>query len=210
MATAASVVHDAVMIDSIGPVVAAGSMSGGEQPSFGLRGGFALRPWQPDDAPVLVVSSRDPEIRQWNRSVDLSPAAAGEKIARWRERWQAEEAAIWAICRPGGGGPVGLVGLADVDLRGGGAEFLYWLLPAGRGHGVVVDATVRISRWAVDELGLHRLRITHSVANPASCRVAVKAGFALEGVMRSALLHADGWHDEHLHARVAGDPWPSG
>lgn len=25
-------------------------------------------------------------------------------------------------------------------------------------------------------------------------------GFTLEGTMRSALLHEDGWHDEHLHA----------
>lgn len=57
-------------------------------------------------------------------------------------------------------------------------------------------------------LGLQRLRLTHSVENPASCRVAERAGFALEGTMRSALLHEDGWHDEHLHARVRGDAWP--
>ena len=33
-------------------------------------------------------------------------------------------------------------------------------------------------------------------------RVAAKAGFTAEGTLRSALLHADGWHDMHLHARV--------
>ncbi|MFD7322462.1 GNAT family N-acetyltransferase [Streptomyces sp. NPDC059875] len=69
----------------------------------------------------------------------------------------------------------------------------------------MVEATIRISRWALEDVGLHRLRITHSLENPASCHVATKAGFALEGTMRSALLHADGWHDEHLHARVQGD-----
>ena len=37
-------------------------------------------------------------------------------------------------------------------------------------------------------------------------RVAAKAGFTAEGTLRSALLHADGWHDMHLHARVLGDP----
>ncbi|MFI5829136.1 GNAT family N-acetyltransferase [Streptomyces sp. NPDC051578] len=197
------------MIASTAPVVPPGRMSGGGQPSFRLASGFVLRPWQPDDADVLVASCRDPAVRQWNRPVDLTLDAAIEKIARWQQVWQAEEAAIWAVCRCAQARPVGLIGLADVDLRGGDAEFLYWLLPDGRGHGVMVDATVRISRWAVDELGLHRLRITHSVANPASCRVATRAGFPLEGVMRSALLHADGWHDEHLHARVQGDPWPS-
>lgn len=110
--------------------------------------------------------------------------------------------------RAQGGSRVGLIGLADIDLVGGSAEFLYWLLPSGRGRGAKVGAVVRVSRWAVDGLGLHRLRITHSVANAASCRAATRAGFALEGTMRSALLHSDGWHDEHLHARVQGDVWP--
>ncbi|MET9610079.1 GNAT family N-acetyltransferase [Streptomyces sp. NPDC006512] len=103
------------------------------------------------------------------------------------------------------GEAVGLIGLGDIDLRGANAEFLYWLLPGGRGRGVMPQAVTAVSRWAFDEVGLHRLRICHSVANPASCAVAVKAGFPLEGTMRGALLHADGWHDEHLHARLATD-----
>jgi RimJ/RimL family protein N-acetyltransferase len=38
--------------------------------------------------------------------------------------------------------------------------------------------------------------------NAESCQVALKAGFALEGTARSALLHTDGWHDMHVHARL--------
>ncbi len=70
---------------------------------------------------------------------------------------------------------------------------------------MAVEAVRRLSAWALDDLGLHRLRLCHSVANPASCRVAEKAGYSFEGTMRGALLHADGWHDEHLHALVRGD-----
>lgn len=121
-----------------------------------------------------------------------------------RRRWQAELAAIWAVARPDGAA-VGLIGWGDIDLQGGGAEIVYWLLPAARGAGVAVEATRRVSRWALDDLGLHRLRLCHSTANPASCRVADKAGYTLEGTQRSALLHADGWHDQHLHALVQGD-----
>jgi RimJ/RimL family protein N-acetyltransferase len=62
-----------------------------------------------------------------------------------------------------------------------------------------------VARWAVDELGLHRLFLYHSTANPASCRVAAKAGFAFEGTLRSAMRHPDGWHDMHLHGLVPGD-----
>ncbi|MFH8408897.1 GNAT family N-acetyltransferase [Streptomyces sp. NPDC018019] len=192
----------------IPPVVPTGRMRDSEQPALPLSTGAELRPWRPDDAQVLVAAYQDPDIRQWNRPPDVSPEEAPAMIARWHRRWHDEQAAIWAVVGPSGGPPVGLAGLADIDLRGGSAEFLYWLLPTGRGHGLAATATVRIGQWAVQDLGLHRLRLTHSVANPASCRVAQKAGFRLEGTMRSALLHADGWHDEHLHARITGDDWP--
>ncbi|WP_329461843.1 GNAT family N-acetyltransferase [Streptomyces sp. NBC_01431] len=198
------------MITPIPHVVPAGRMARQPQPSFVLPGGRELRPWRESDASVLEASCRDPEIVQWNRVEALSPRTAREKIARWGQRWTEEAAAIWAISRRDDAKAVGLIGIGDLDLRGGSGELLYWLLPAGRGAGAALDATLRVSRWALEELGLHRIRITHSVENPASCRVAERAGYTLEGTMRSALLHSDGWHDEHLHARVAGDPWPMG
>ncbi|NXY94268.1 GNAT family N-acetyltransferase [Streptomyces sp. BR123] len=196
------------MIVSIPDVVPPGRLAGAGHPVFSLPCGLRLRPWARDDAPVLAASCHDPDVQHWNRPGHLTLDAARERIARWEERRQAEEAVIWAIAEPDGDRPVGLIGMADVDLRDGSAEFLYWLLPAGRGRGAMVDAVARVSRWALEDLGLHRLRITHSVANAASCAVATRTGFALEGTLRSALLHADGWHDEHLHARVQGDPPP--
>ncbi|MFD8410258.1 GNAT family N-acetyltransferase [Streptomyces sp. NPDC059650] len=197
------------MIVPIPDVVLPGRLAGAGHPVFRLPCGLELRPWAPDDAPVLAESCHDPDIQHWNRPGHLTPDAARERIARWEARRQAEKSVVWAVAEPHGGRPVGLVGLADVDLRGGSAEFLYWLLPAGRGRGAMAEAVARVSRWALEDLGLHRLRITHSVANTASCAVATRAGFALEGTLRSALLHADGWHDEHLHARVQGDPPPA-
>ncbi|WP_369240602.1 GNAT family N-acetyltransferase [Streptomyces sp. R21] len=189
----------------IPPVVPAGRMAGMEQPVLGLAGGLELRPWRPSDADVLVAASGDPAIRLWNLLHVDSPEDARRRIERMHERWRAEAGAIWAIARPGGGDALGLIGWIDVDLKGGSAEIVYWVLPAARGGGVVVEATRRLTHWAFDDLGLYRLRLCHSVANPASCRVAAKAGFALEGTMRGALLHADGWHDQHLHALIRGD-----
>ena len=62
-----------------------------------------------------------------------------------------------------------------------------------------------MSRWFFTEIGLHRIELAHSVANVASCQVAARAGYAYEGTMRGEGLHADGWHDMHLHARLQGD-----
>ncbi|MFG3039389.1 GNAT family N-acetyltransferase [Streptomyces sp. NPDC048330] len=176
-----------------------------EHPVLPLPSGLELRPWHPGDADALAAAGRDPAIRQWNRLPVTSPEEARERIERMHERRRNEQSTTWAIARPDGGEAVGLIGWGDIDLAGGSAEIMYWILPAGRGRGVMVEATRRVSHWAFDELGLHRLRLCHAVANPASCRVAAKAGFTFEGTMRSALLHEDGWHDEHLHALVRGD-----
>jgi len=186
-------------------VVPAGRMARTPQPLLALPGGLELRPWHSRDAGVLVAAGQDPAIRKWNRLVVASSDDARRRIERMHERWRAEEAAIWAIAGTDTGEAVGLIGWGDIDLVDGNAEIVYWVLPAARGGGVVVEATKRLSRWALEDLGLHRLRLCHSTANPASCRVAEKAGFSFEGTQRSALLHEDGWHDEHLHSLVQGD-----
>lgn len=185
-------------------VVAAGELARHAQPVLGLPGGLELRPWRHSDAGALVAAGQDAGIRQWNLLPVETPEQACRRIDRMHERRLAEQAVIWAVARPGGEA-VGLIGCTGIDLAGGSAEIVYWLLPPARGAGVAVEATRRVGEWALDELGLHRLRLCHSVANPASCRVAAKAGYSFEGTMRGALLHADGWHDQHLHALVQGD-----
>jgi RimJ/RimL family protein N-acetyltransferase len=79
----------------------------------------------------------------------------------------------------------------------------YWLLPEVRGHGLAVGGTLAVRDWAFSNLGLKRLALQHSVHNTRSCRVAVAAGFPLEGTLRRYLLHIDGLHDTHVHAVTA-------
>jgi RimJ/RimL family protein N-acetyltransferase len=55
-------------------------------------------------------------------------------------------------------------------------------------------------------LRLHRIELCHAVANPASCRVADRAGYRAEGTLRESYRYGDGRrYDEHLHARLATD-----
>ena len=186
------------------PVVPAGRMRDRSQPVLRDAGGLVLRPWEPADAPVVLEAYQDPAIRRWNLRRFGLLAEAGAWIVQWDRQWQAERDGCWAVA-DGDGTVLGRVALRGIRLADGVADCTYWVLPAARGRGVATGATVAVARWALHELGLHRLELQHSTANPASCRVAVKAGFAPEGTLRSAMLHPDGWHDMHLHARVAGD-----
>jgi len=100
---------------------------------------------------------------------------AREWITARALRWNREHGADWVVQRRGN--PVGRAGLRTIDLDEGRAELT----------------------------GFHRLDLHHSVANRASCRVAVKCGYEVEGTARRAVLHSDGWHDMHLHPRIEPD-----
>jgi RimJ/RimL family protein N-acetyltransferase len=110
------------------------------------------------------------------------------------------------------GDPAVVAGRISLRLRlaDGVGECGYWVLPWARGAGLAPAALAALTGWAFGGLGLHRAELMHSTANLASCRVAEKAGYVLEGTLREAMLHLDGWHDMHLHATTAGSARPRG
>ncbi|MFK0297517.1 GNAT family N-acetyltransferase [Streptomyces sp. NPDC090442] len=192
------------MPSSVPPVVRPGSLSSSTQPS--LEGeGIVLRPWRLTDVGVVRMALADERIQRWNLLAGSSDADAYAWIRGWEECWRREAGVGWAALRPDGV-PVGYVSLQHLHLAGGTARCSFWVLPEHRGHGWATHALGTAARWAFDVVGLYRLALAHSVANPASCRTASKAGFAAEGIRRSAVLHLDGWHDMHEHARVKEDP----
>ncbi|MGJ5750357.1 RimJ/RimL family protein N-acetyltransferase [Streptomyces puniciscabiei] len=187
------------------PVVPAGSLNRAPQPSLPAGDGLLLRPWHARDAPAVHAAFQDPLMHQWHiRAADSEEEVAGW-ITQWRSSWEEEREAQWAVVDADTDALLGRVALRQILLADGCAEVAYWTVARARGRGVAVRATTPLSRWAFEEVGLHRLELSHATANEASCRVAAKAGFAAEGTRRSALLHPDGWHDMHLHARVRGD-----
>lgn len=185
----------------VSPVLAPGVLARRPQPDIDA-GDLRLRPWQPDDRPAVLAGYADPAIRRWHcRS--MTDGEARDWIDSWPHRWRQETGAGWAVTDPSG--VVGQISLRHLDLAEGVAEVSYWVLPVARGRGVAPRALAAMTAWSLAELGLHRVWLRHSTRNPASCRVAERAGFAAEGTNRGAAWHADGWHDMHVHARVDGD-----
>jgi RimJ/RimL family protein N-acetyltransferase len=186
----------------VGPALAAGVLRQLEQPRLAADGGLELRAWHPGDAPMVHAAYGCPEIQRWHVRRFDTVVEAGEWIGQWQQRWADEDAASWAIVD---GEPVGQVGLRSISLAEGSAGVSYWVAPGARGKAVAARAVEAVCRWAFDEIGFHRLEIHHSTANEASCRVAARTGFVLEGTLRKAIRHADGWHDWHVHGRLRGD-----
>lgn len=190
------------MPDLVAPVVPAGRLRDQSQPDL-LVDELILRPWQPLDAPHVVRAYQDPSIQQWHVRT-MSEHEAQLWVASWAERWATDTGAGWAVCDDDG--LVARMSLRSLDLIEGLGTVAYWVLPEARGRSVAPRALRAMTDWFFVHVGLNRLELDHSTRNAGSCRVATKAGYALEGTKRQRALHRDGWHDMHLHARVKGDP----
>ncbi len=202
--------HDVRVPSTVAPVVPRGTLSGNSQPRLtGRTAGqdLVLRPWQDTDAADVVAAFADPAIALWHVRRMESDAEARRWIGLWGVSWRAESDASWAVVDERAQEKVlGYAALRGLDLAAGTAGVSYWTMPDARGRGVAPAALAAVTDWALGDVGLHRLTVMHSTRNEPSCRVAAKAGYPEEGTLREALLHADGWHDMHVHGRVRSMP----
>ncbi|MEV3928048.1 GNAT family N-acetyltransferase [Streptomyces sp. NPDC049944] len=165
--------------------------------------GILLRRWRPPDAPAVLRAFSSPEMaRQAGRPVTTT-AEALEWIAESEGERAAGRAYGWAVVREGV--PLGHVAVSAVNRVHGTGWVSYWTVEEARGRGVALGGVRALARWAFDDLGLHRLELGHRTNNPASCAVAVRAGFAPEGIERQKLRYGDLRYDVARHARLATD-----
>jgi RimJ/RimL family protein N-acetyltransferase len=158
-------------------------------------GVVTLRPWRYEDVFVLVEClDGDEEIARW---LDMIPQPYRDAEARmWVDEatsyWREGTAAPFAVTDARGGEVVGGVGFRWMSEERGVGEVGYWLRRDARGRGLTTRAVQVVSRWAFDTLGCQRLQLRAEEENVPSLRVAEKAGFRREGVLRSM----------HFNARV--------
>ena len=144
-------------------------------------GVVALRLWGREDAAALAEClNGDPEVTIWLDQVPQPYAVADalEYIGRSDEE-------AYAITDVASGRILGSIGLRWNERRDVG-EIGYWARADARGRGVMTRAVVLLSRFALRQTGAARVQLRADVENAASRRVAEKAGFRLEGVLRAA------------------------
>ena len=99
-----------------------------------------------------------------------------------------------------------MISLRIAERDPGLAAVGYWLRPDARGRGAATIALQLIARWAFNEVGVQRLELTTAPENVASQRVAERAGFTREGVLRGLVATKDnGRQDTVLFSLLPAD-----
>jgi ribosomal-protein-alanine N-acetyltransferase len=86
------------------------------------------------------------------------------------------------------------------------ADIGYWIDQARAGHSYMPESVVVGTRFAFEELHLHRLQINIIPRNRNSRRVMEKLNFREEGVA-SRYLEINGVWEDHLRYAVTGEEW---
>ncbi|HEY2260682.1 MAG TPA: GNAT family N-acetyltransferase [Solirubrobacteraceae bacterium] len=171
-----------------------------------VDGETVLRPWRDSDLRALVEACQDPEISRWTRV----PPNYGETDARayLLQRYDMTfqgRAAPFAIVGASDGTLLGSVALIRIEWEHRRAEVGYWLARAARGQGHATRAVRLICDWGVRALGLERLVLLAATENRSSQRVAERAGFTPEAVLRSYMQARQERQDMVAYRLLAGD-----
>jgi len=103
------------------------------------------------------------------------------------------------------GALVGGTGLHRIDWKGPRFEIGYWRRTDRAGRGYATEAVRALSRMAFDVLAAERVEIRMDDRNLASARVAERAGFRFEALLRREARGVDGeLRDTRVYARVRG------
>jgi RimJ/RimL family protein N-acetyltransferase len=168
-------------------------------------GTIALREKTEADVTALVAAVQDPLIPRYTRVPSPYGAReAGQFIVEQRRRRKAGTDLSLLVVDAGSDALLGSVG-ARVDRENARAEVGYWVAREERGRGVASSAVVLLGAWLFEALEIARLQIHTETENVASQRVAERAGFTREGVLRSYELIEGRPIDVVMFSAVPGD-----
>lgn len=174
--------------------------------------GTALRAWRNSDIDAIVRACEDPEVVRWTRVPEQYSEVDAQAYLLERD----------VSLRAGATAPFAIVSRDDLDRLLGSVSILrldwehlrgevgYWLAPEARGQGHATRAVLLACHWAFDTLGLERIDLLAAVENLPSQRVAERAGFTREALLRSQSRGLHGREDMVAFGLLNTDPRGAG
>ncbi len=99
----------------------------------------------------------------------------------------------------------GMISFNSFDEGNRKADLGYWLSPDFAGKGIIHHAVAGMCDLGFNEYGLHKIDLLTAKDNERSNNVAKKAGFHLDGEIRSVELLTDGFHDGNIWTLLKDD-----
>lgn len=184
-----------------------------EVPEQVLTERLVLRCPRPGDGAVLNAAVRDSlqELKPWMTWAREAPTLdeSETNVRRSQARFRLREDLVMMIFErlPGDaeGELLGGSGLHRIDWEVRSFEIGYWRRTGHAGRGLVTEAVRGLARMAFDTLQARRVEIRMDELNTSSRRVAERAGFTLEGVLRrDSITPAGEPRDTRVYSRVRG------
>ena len=165
-----------------------------------------LVPVGPRHEPGFAALLEDADVRRHTRvPSEPPPAYAATWLGRYEEGWRDGSRAGFAI-EAHDGDFLGIGMFVHIDWDGQQGEIGYVVGSPARGRGVATRTLRLLTDWGFSELGLERIELWIDVTNQGSERVAQRAGYVREGVLRSYWFKEDIRKDFGIWSRLRSDP----
>ena len=171
--------------------------------------GVVLRRLESGDVGWITAACSDRELSRYTAAIPYpyTEDDARAYVEHAARGWAEGSAATFVVAQGPDAKGLGMIGLHLFPADPGLAEVGYWLRREARGRGAATTAVRLVAGWAFGELGIARLSLQTAPENLASQRVAERAGFTREGVLRAWLPTADGRRDTVMFSLL---PTPEG
>jgi len=180
---------------------------------------LVLRVPRPGDGPVLnaAVCASHAELAPWLPWASVPPTLDESEAhcRRQQARYILREDFVFLMFERGPcgdeGALLGSIGLHRIDWTLRRFEVGYWRRTGCTGRGVVTEGVVALTRAAFDMLAARRVEVRMDDNNVRSWKVAERAGFTLEALLRFDTATPSGEpRSTRVYARVRGAEEPPG
>lgn len=127
------------------------------------------------------------------------------KVHDWVNRYEHKNFYQWAITFKEKDEPIGVIGLSVINESDMCGNFNYIISRKFSGLGVTSEALKEVLKFAFETIGFNRIESYHSVNNPASGKVMLKAGMILEGLARQKYRSNGGFEDSYMYSILKED-----
>ena len=167
-----------------------------------------LEPFEERHLPGLVEAGRDPEIWQF---MPIDGADEQQLLSWLKSKLNLRKTGAdfgWTVFRPPALEPIGLIRFKDISRSREVMAAALWCSRPHWGSAVIPDAEFLTLKFAFEVVGCARVEKLIDLENTRGLKSAMRAGYVIEGLLRSALIARGGDRRDHFVVSMLRQDWP--